>query len=212
MTDVRYNVIFEGRLIAGSDASTVKANLARAFKMDMARVETLFSGRPVVLKKDADQDTAMKFRAVLQKAGAECRLEPLGDVEEVTAAPPPAEPAVSTARNASSENAPDTPNAAPATRQAAPVTDETREDSGDKEMVGTIRTGGEGFSGQFDVAPVGADMAEEREAPAPIEPDISALSLAPPGEDLEELPRAQTIQVPDVSHLSVAPLDGKDDS
>lgn len=196
MSEPRYNVIFEGRLVPEADLAAVKANLAKVFRMDAARVEALFSGRAVVLKKDADQATALKFRAVLRNAGAECRLEPLGEVEEVVAAPPPAEPeAPSSASGGGSAVAPPQEKASSA------------EADGEMELVGTIRTAGEGFSGPFDVAPVGADIADEEDRPAPVEPDISGLSMAPPGEELEELPRHRKVEVPDVSHLSIAPLD-----
>lgn len=193
MTDVRYNVIFEGRLVPGADPAAVRTSLARLFRMDAARVEALFGGRRVILKKDADGETAAKFRLALQKAGAECRLEPIGEIEEVVAAPPPPDPAPQPA--------------APAAGAAAPAVSAGGEASGDMELVGTIRTGGEGFSGAFEVAPVGADMGESRPAAPPVEPDISGLSVAPPGTELEELPGPPPVAVPDISHLSVLPLD-----
>jgi len=182
MSDMRYNIVFNGDLVPGSDPATVKQNLARLFKLDAARVEAMFGGKPVVLKKDADQATAMKFRAVLKQAGAQCRMEPLGDVEEVQAAPVPPAPVAEPA-TAPSPSAP----------------------TGPMDMVGTIRTGGTGFSGEFDVAPAGADMAEQVEGPPPVVPDVSALSMAPVGTDMGQLKKDEAVAVPDISHLSVAP-------
>ena len=69
--------------------------------------------------------------------------------------------------------------------------------------MGTIRTGGTGFSGAFEVAPVGADLdTSERGQPAPA-PDISHLSMAEPGADLEPHKQEQAVVVPDISHLSI---------
>ncbi|MGB1221320.1 MAG: hypothetical protein ACPG43_07260, partial [Alcanivoracaceae bacterium] len=71
--------------------------------------------------------------------------------------------------------------------------------------VGTIRTGGTGFSGAFAVAPVGADLEQKRDGPAPVDPDISHLSMAPPGTELEEIREEKELVNPDISHLSVVP-------
>ena len=87
MADARFHIVFAGQLVKGSDLATVKSNLGKIFKMDAARVEKLFSGQPVVLKKDADQATAMKFRAVLKQAGAECELRPVAASDQTPATP-----------------------------------------------------------------------------------------------------------------------------
>lgn len=190
MSDARFNLVFNGELVAGASPDAVKQNLAKLFKLDPARVEAMFSGKPVVLKKDADQATAMKFRAVLRQAGAQVRMEPVGAVEEVSAAPaPPAEPVTV-----------ESPAAAPVAATAA-----ASAPAGDMDMVGTIRTGGTGFSGEFDVAPPGADIADKVEAPPPVVPDVSGISLAPAGSDMGQLKPKVEEKVPDISHLSIAP-------
>ncbi len=196
MTDARYNIVFTGDLVPGSDISAVKQNLGKLFKLDAARVDAMFNGKPVILKKEADQATAMKFRAVLKQAGAQCRMEPIGEVEEVQAAPAPELPDTTP----SAPSAPSAPAAAPAASfSAKPVS------TGPMDMVGTIRTGGTGFSGEFDVAPPGADMADHVEGPAPIVPDVSTISMAPVGSDMGQLKKDEAPKVPDISHLSVAP-------
>lgn len=197
MSDARFNLVFNGELVAGASPDAVKQNLAKLFKLDPARVEAMFSGKPVVLKKDADQATAMKFRAVLRQAGAQVRMEPVGAVEEVSAAPaPPVEQAAQEPAAPVTAPAPAQPAAAPATASAA---------AGDMDMVGTIRTGGTGFSGEFDVAPPGADIADKVDGPAPMVPDVSGISLAPAGSDMGQLKQKVEEKVPDTSHLSIAP-------
>ncbi len=176
MTDKRFHIIFQGRIDQGASPEAVRENLGRLFRMDAARVEALFSGQRVVIKRDADQATMMKFRAAMKQAGALC------EVEEVGAPVPPAPPQAAVV-----------PPAA-----AAPQ-------GGELETVGTIRTGGTGFSGPFDVAAAGSELSSGTTAPSAVAPDISHLSMAPAGTDLEELPRAAAVPVPDLSHLSVAP-------
>ncbi|MDX1803220.1 MAG: hypothetical protein R3292_04010 [Alcanivorax sp.] len=186
MSEQRYHVVFSGELVAGADPETVKANLARLFKMDAARVDKLFSGQPVVLKKNADQATAMKFRAVLKQAGAVCEMRALESGSPQPSGQPASPPV------AASQPAP------------APAQAPEAQPDGDLETVGTIRTGGTGFSGPFTVAEAGADMDNsEHEAPPPA-PDISHLSMGNPGEDLGQLKKEQTTDVPDISHLSIA--------
>ena len=193
MSDTRYNLVFSGQVVGGADPATVKQNLAKLFKIDAARVEALFSGKPAVLKKDADQAAAMKFRAALRQAGAQCQMVAIGDGG--AAAPAPASTKASFAQPAEEQSS--APAAQPVVTKPAASTD--------MEMVGTIRTGGAGFSGEFDVAPVGADIGDEKDEPAPFVPDVSDMSLAPVGSDMEELKKEQVIKVPDISHLSIAP-------
>ncbi|KAF0810368.1 hypothetical protein A167_00648 [Alcanivorax sp. S71-1-4] len=176
MSDKRFHIIFQGRIDQGASPEAVRENLGRLFRMDAARVEALFSGQRVVIKRDADQATMMKFRAAMKQAGALCEVEEVGVPEP----PVPAQAAV-------------------ASGAAAPPR------GGDLVTVGTLRTGGTGFSGPFDVAEAGSVLSSGTAAPPAAAPDISHLSMAPAGTDLEELPRAAAVPVPDLSHLSVAP-------
>lgn len=198
MSDVRYNLVFSGDIVPGADIEAVKQNLARLFKVDAPRVDAMFSGKDVVLKKDADQATAMKFRAVLKQAGAQCRMVEVGTVQGH--AVPTAAPA-----QTSTPSAPADESAAAIEAPAPPTQTSAASSSGDMDMVGTIRTGGTGFSGEFDVAPAGTDMAEHQEGPPPIVPDVSAMSMAPVGSDMGQLKKDEDTRVPDISHLSVAP-------
>lgn len=195
--DARYNIVFRGELVPGADPARVRENLGKLFRMDAGRVEKLFAGKAVVLKKEADQATAMKMRALMKKAGAVCEMQSLSDDAGAGTPDSTPEPQTSSQPRAqfeSSDLSTDQPAAAPSSQSAS--TEEL-------ETVGTIRTGGTGFSGEFEVAPAGSDMGEASRAGPEVEPDISHLSLAPPGTELEELPRHQAIKVPDISHLKV---------
>ena len=50
MADKRYSVIFTGRIVDGAEPAAVKANLAKLFRVDAERVESMFAGKPLVIK------------------------------------------------------------------------------------------------------------------------------------------------------------------
>ncbi|MFK7730799.1 MAG: hypothetical protein AB8B48_04175 [Pseudomonadales bacterium] len=75
MADSDYRVVFEGQIAEGFSIGMVKKNLAKLFKADADRIATIFSGQAVVLKRNIDHPTALKYQAVLQKAGAVTALK-----------------------------------------------------------------------------------------------------------------------------------------
>lgn len=72
---IHYNVVFEGKTVPGKDIGSVKKQLMSLLKIDAPRIDRLFSGKPVVIRKNADSETAEKFRKAFEAAGAICRLE-----------------------------------------------------------------------------------------------------------------------------------------
>jgi len=206
--EARYHIVFRGELVSGADPEQVRRNLAQLFKMEPERVEKLFAGKPVVLKKEADQGTAMKMRAALKKAGAECEMKPVGGEESGAQPQSPSAQSETGARPAAEAQATDSETAAGEARpEAAPVSSGSGVSMEDKpenlETVGTIRTGGTGFSSEFEVAPAGAELEQAGSDQEPVSPDISHLSVAPPGTDLEQLQDQDEVEVPDISHLKV---------
>ena len=77
MTSQSYKIIFEGCILEGCDAEEVKKNLAAFFKISVERIEKYFVGRPVVIRKNADHQTAVKIERAFRDAGAVCRAEPI---------------------------------------------------------------------------------------------------------------------------------------
>ncbi len=75
MSSFTYRVIFKGETDPNKDVGSVKQALAGLFKIDAGAVEQLFSGQPVVIKKDIDQATANQYQAALEKIGAYCQVE-----------------------------------------------------------------------------------------------------------------------------------------
>jgi|GEM_PF-281459 len=79
--DEKYNLIFRGVLAKSVEPAEAKRNLGQLFKIDSAKVEALFAGKPVVLKRGLTLDVATKYRVAIKKAGA------LVDVEMQTSTP-----------------------------------------------------------------------------------------------------------------------------
>lgn len=74
MSDNTFEVIFSGELGQGAVPEQVKRNVAALFKVEVARVERLFSGATVTVKKGLDEATAQRYRQALLQAGAICQV------------------------------------------------------------------------------------------------------------------------------------------
>jgi uncharacterized protein YbjQ (UPF0145 family) len=72
----QYHVVFEGKLVEGQDAESVKNRLGAMLKIDQRQAEKIFSGNRVVIRKNVDMPTARKIKNALNNAGAECQIEP----------------------------------------------------------------------------------------------------------------------------------------
>ena len=108
MAESRFRVVFAGRLAPAADPREVHIALARLFKTEPAKIAALFTGQPVVLRKDLDENTARQYQAAMAKVGALAdvllmpgeQVEPAATVVSATPpalAPPP--PAVARALN-----------------------------------------------------------------------------------------------------------------
>ncbi len=61
MAETTYDIVFRGDIVLGTPLPKVKENLMRLFKIDAAKVESLFSGQAVVLKRGLDDATVKKI-------------------------------------------------------------------------------------------------------------------------------------------------------
>jgi hypothetical protein len=75
MAQDRYNIVFSGELVHGTDAALVREKLATTFRLDAAQLDNLFSGQPVVVKRDVDLMTATRFQQAFLAAGARAGIE-----------------------------------------------------------------------------------------------------------------------------------------
>ncbi|MCF6280779.1 MAG: hypothetical protein L3J28_01005 [Candidatus Polarisedimenticolaceae bacterium] len=85
----QYDIFFSGQLIEGSDETAARKKLAVLFKLPLERVEPLFSGKPVAVKRGVDMDTAVKYRTAFRDAGALIEIKPAASAGTTEAAPIP---------------------------------------------------------------------------------------------------------------------------
>jgi hypothetical protein len=207
VSDQQFAVVFKGKIADGADPAQVRANLAKLFKADAARIEAMFSGKTVVVKKGIDEDTAKQYKAVLAKAGAVAAVVNAAAKSPAVTAPAQAEAPAEPANADRSEPAPAPPAAAP----AAPMPDEkpaTPPQAIDATMAepGVILVEPHHVeapdidTAHLDMAEVGVDLVERQTVAAP-EFDLSAFTLDPPGVTLIE---PKTIPPPDIDTSSLS--------
>ncbi|MBW2297909.1 MAG: DUF898 domain-containing protein [Deltaproteobacteria bacterium] len=81
MPEIRYNVVYRGRLLPSFEISAVKSKLMATFPINEKQAEAILKGSRVVLKKNADETTAKRLGMALKRAGMDIVLT------ESTAAP-----------------------------------------------------------------------------------------------------------------------------
>ena len=84
MSNQGFDIIFRGDIVFGHQLADVKMRLQQLFKADAAKVDALFSGRPVPLKRGLDQASAQKYKDALMKAGAQVEILVMGETKAVS--------------------------------------------------------------------------------------------------------------------------------
>lgn len=74
MTERRFDIVFDGNIIDGTNLPDVKSNLQSLFKLDDKEIARLFSGQPVIIKKNLDRQTASQYQKAITQAGAKIQL------------------------------------------------------------------------------------------------------------------------------------------
>lgn len=82
----RYRLVFRGEVLEGQHKAVVKQRLGAVLKLDGAKLDALFTGKAVTIRKDTDSDTAARFEIAFKRAGARLRVVPVA----LTEAPPEA--------------------------------------------------------------------------------------------------------------------------
>jgi len=90
--DERLQLVFSGQCLAGHDPLVVREALTRALKLDEERAARLFSGKPIVMRREVDVAAAHRHIARFAMLGAVLRAEPAKrrPLPPAAAAPPPA--------------------------------------------------------------------------------------------------------------------------
>ena len=79
----RYRLVFRGEVLDGQPRADVKQRLGAALKVEGERLDAMFTGKAVTIRKDADTDTATRFQIAFKRAGARLRVLPLEPAPEV---------------------------------------------------------------------------------------------------------------------------------
>lgn len=166
----RFDVVFTGERVPGSDLDEVRRQLATLFRADEAAIDRLFdAGVPVVIRRGVGEALAQRYQAAMRKAGAVVQVRPArgahaspGDAApQPLTTPSPESPA--SGIGSASLLPPGTPFPQPP-RVSPPPFD---------------------LSGLQLAAP-GSDLADWEAPPEPPAFDLSGMTLAPPGADLLE--------------------------
>jgi len=92
MSEPRYDVFFRGDIVPGQRLHEVRERLRQLFQIDDARLDTLFSGRPMAIRRDLGASDAERYRVALREAGALVELRPLDAPDAPSAPDNPAHP------------------------------------------------------------------------------------------------------------------------
>lgn len=178
MSEECYEVIFRGDVLAGQSVIEVKQRLAQLFNADATRIDQMFSGKPVVVKRNLDMETAEHYQSTLLKAGALVDIRP-ATINEV----------VSEEKPVDSSNNDSGLIQEPEPEQYQPSQEQVLEDV------------------DFDVAPVGADVLspEDKKDFTSVDVDTSSLTIAETGSDVlaDEDKKDFVPQDVDTSSLSI---------
>lgn len=207
MSEPTYHIVFRGDIQMGQTLPQVKQNLATLFGLDIAKVEALFTGKPVVLKRNLNETSAAKFKAALARAGA------------VVAIKADAATAASTVNSMAASQytwtlAPAGMNLLRIAERKKPVPiklgtmefslreqqghllDETEKPSAPVVVIAHLNV---------DLAPVGESLLREQERtslPSPL--SAPEWGIAPVGADLTPVAIVEAVPFPDISHLSLS--------
>lgn len=194
----KVDIYFRGDIAPGEKIAEVRERLKKLFKADDEQMQRLFSGRPAVIRRNLDGPAAEQYSEAMLKAGALVELRP---VEPSTETEQTSADSTKVGPESVSEN-----QQAPVNTAPAPAGESGSIEQSPAGQAGDVAA----QSGDFSIAPVGADMlneGERRETEA-VEVDISALSAEAMSGDIlseDEKPKVEVVKV-DISHLSVEDL------
>jgi hypothetical protein len=190
MSDELFEIAFSGQVSAGADPQEVKARVGKMFSAEGAKLDQLFSGQQLVIKKNVDQQTAQKYQDALQRVGAECEVKSMSASAPAAPPKPIADPPVQ------SDVAQAEPSAASASDTSAgevlpPKTD----------PLGI--TGDQIEAMAATIAPPGSELQSEIKSVPEPQYDLSAYEMAPVGDTLGSTDKGPAPALPDTSGLSM---------
>lgn len=65
----RFEVIFHGEMVRKNELMDIKHQMRAMFQLDAGRVEALFTGQPLVIKRNLTKELAEKYKRAIAQAG-----------------------------------------------------------------------------------------------------------------------------------------------
>jgi hypothetical protein len=227
----QYRLVFSGEVAEGQHPAVVRKRLQAILKLGDERMELLFSGKAVVIKRAVDETQAARFQQAFDKAGAALRVVPLQRVEQAPssdqAAPGgttgdfsvlPAGSDLLTDAERPAHPSADIDTGHLSVKGATFIVDDEPAVPADVPSVDHLSLADPGtvlgdatevvvaeISAEFDLAEVGAILSTLDDAAAPNPVDVDALNfeVADRGADLGGKPKPPPPPPPDTSHITL---------
>lgn len=89
MSEAKYYVVFKGEISDGANIEEVKEKVSKAFNVDSSKIEQLFSGKRMIVKKSASQEECEAMKRIFEDAGAISYVEQETETDMEIQSPPP---------------------------------------------------------------------------------------------------------------------------
>ena len=186
MSEELFEIAFSGQIVEGADLQSVKQHISQIFKADATRLQQLFSGRRVLIKREADKATVIKYQAAFKKAGAICEIKSLNEADSAQQAEPG--PDKNRSNDQPYESKYPESDLVPQALLSTPL-------GIDADQIQPLNA---------DMAPVGSPMQHQIKDPPEPSFDLSGLEVAPVGSVLSTGEPKDLPAPPDTSNLSLA--------
>lgn len=84
MDQPAFRLVFKGECSLDCEINEAKQKISALLKVDQSKVETLFSGQVVTLKKGMSREEAMRLKTVFDKTGGISYIEQIKEVKAPT--------------------------------------------------------------------------------------------------------------------------------
>jgi len=225
MSEASYQILVNGKLVEGVSEAQAKQNMAALFKAPVEKIEPMFSGRTLAVKKGLTKEAALKYKAAINKAGMLAAVAPMETSEAAPAAearasdtdlshatiapvgstvdetPPPAEPDIDTSGLVMGMTGIDLDDSPPVPEPQIDTSELSAAQVGSDVTDYTPIPEPEIDISQLSAAEVGSDVTDTVAVP-PADIDTSGLSMGGVGEDVMEHPEVPPANI-DTSQLSL---------
>ena len=81
MNTATYRIILTGEVLNGADPSAAHDAFAKLFKISATKAQQQFAKAPLVIKSNADENTAKKFQAALRNANVGVKIQKISPLK-----------------------------------------------------------------------------------------------------------------------------------